>query len=220
MDINQGYQFVQFLANQTQSGSITPNNFNLASERAQIQLFYTDRKVWQDSQIITDSLSKFLTLTPLNIASNGQALYPSDYAGTSSVRHVYYLKNHTITNPSYIEVDVDEINDNSIADVLSSQIVTPTKRYPRIAYYDNYIQFFPKNLGSVNFTYLRNPKVPIWAFTIVNNNPVYDAANSVNWEFFDQYHNAIVMIICEFLGINIREADLITAAEQFKTENL
>lgn len=220
MNINQGYQFVQFLANQTQSGGIKPLDFNLASERAQIQLFYTERQRWQDTQIITDALSPFLSLVPLAIAANGKASYPTDYAGTSSVRHYYYLKSSTIKNPKYIEVDVDEVNDNAIADVLSSQIVMPTKRYPRIAYYDNYMQFFPKDLASANFTYLREPKTPVWAYKIVNNNPVYDSQNSVDWEFLDQYHNAIVMIICEYLGINIREADLLSAAEQFKAENI
>lgn len=220
MNINEGYRFVQFLANQTQSGNIKPNDFNLASERAQIQLFYTERQKWQDTQIITDALSPFLTNVVLPVALNGQVLYPSDYAGTSSVRHIYYLKSSTANNPKSIAVTVDEMNDNAIGDVISSQIVMPTKRYPRIAYYSNYMQIYPRDLGSIDFTYLREPQKPVWGYNIVNNNPVYNAANSFDWEFLDQYHNAIVMIICEFLGMNIREADVVQAAEQFKGENL
>lgn len=220
MDINEGYRFVQFLANQTQSGGIKPIDFNLASERAQIQLFYTERQKWQDTQIITDALSPFLIEVPLNVPTNGRVVYPSDYAGTSSVRHTYFLKSSTASNPKAIYVDVDEMNDNAIGDVLSSQIVMPTKRYPRIAYYSGYMQIYPKDLGSITFTYLREPAKPVWGFTTINNNPVYNSSTSTDWEFLDQYHNAIVMIICEYLGINIREADLVSAAEQFKAENL
>lgn len=221
MDINEGYRFVQFLANQTQSGIIKPVDFNLASERAQIQLFYTERQKWQDTQIITDALSPFLTLIPLTVPTNGRVPYPVDYAGTSSVRHTYYLKSSTALNPKYIEVDVDEINDNAIADVLSSQIVMPTKRYPRLAYYNSYMQFYPYDLGTINYTYLREPQKPIWNFTINPlGNPIYNPVGSVDWEFLDQYHNAIVMMICSFLGLNIREADLVQGAEAFKAQNL
>lgn len=224
MDINEGYRFVQFLANQTQSGYIKPNDFNLASERAQIQLFYTERQKWQDSQIITDALSPFLTKIPLTVPASGQVTYPSDYAGTSSVRHTYFLSNSTASNPKSISVDVDEINDNAIGDVLSSQIVMPTKRYPRIAYYANYMQVFPKNLGSIDFTYLREPKKPVWGFTTIpgTNNIQYDPSPSAstNWEFLDQYHNAIVMMICSYFGMNLREADVVQAAEMFKTQNI
>jgi hypothetical protein len=222
MDINEGYRFVQFLANQTQSGGIKPNDFNLASERAQIQLFYTERQKWQETQIITDALSPFLTKVSLIVSPFGRVNYPSDYAGTSSVRHTYFLNSSTAANPKSISVDVDEINDNAIGDVLSSQIVMPTKRYPRIAYYDNYMQVFPQNLGIIDLTYLREPAKPVWGFTIVNNNPVYDPSPSAstNWEFLDQYHNAIVMMICSYFGMNLREADVVQAAEMFKTQNL
>lgn len=221
MNINDGYRFVQFLANQTQSGIIKPDDFNLASERAQIQMFYTERQKWQDTQIITDALSPFLTKIILPISLNGQAAYPLDYAGTSSVRHTYYLKSSTASNPKFIEVEVDEINDNAIADVLSSQIVNPTKRYPRLAYYDNYMQFYPRDLGSVVYTYLREPAKPIWNYIITPQGyPQYVAAGSVDWEFLDQYHNAIVMMICEYLGLNIREADLVQGAQLFMGQNL
>ena len=122
MDINEGYRFVQFLANQTQSGGIKPIDFNLASERAQIQLFYTERQKWQDTQIITDALSPFLIEVPLNVPTNGRVVYPSDYAGTSSVRHTYFLKSSTASNPKAIYVDVDEMNEHHLRNALKKML--------------------------------------------------------------------------------------------------
>ena len=39
INIDEMYRFVQFVANKEQSGFIKPSEFNLAADRAQMQLF-------------------------------------------------------------------------------------------------------------------------------------------------------------------------------------
>ena len=57
----------------------------------------------------------------------------------------------------------------------------PTIRFPKCAYYDTFIEFWPKDLQRVIFTYLREPKIPEWKFTNdPNGRPVYDAAKSID----------------------------------------
>ena len=214
MSIDEAYQFLNFLANSRQSGKITPANFNLAIQRAGMQFFLNEIKKWQDSQVVTDAISPFIDVQILNISSNGQVPYPTFYVDTIAVRHLYYKP-----NGSAIEVPVVEVNNSAIGEVSQSEIVAPTKRYPNISYYTNYMQFLPKDIGNAIYEYFRLPIDPIWNFTVVNNRPVYNPATSVQLEFRDKDHNEIVMITAGYLGLNLSMPELLQGAELFKAQN-
>ncbi len=49
------------------------------------------------------------------------------------------------------------------------------------------------------------PATPIWAYTLVNNRPVYDAVNSVDCEFPQENLNEFVSRIVSLFGIDMRE---------------
>ena len=102
--------------------------------------------------------------------------------------------------------------------ILSSSIVKPTHRFPRLAFYNDYIQFYPKNIGRVIFTYLRQPKLPVWGYTVVNNSAVYNPATSVDIESPDETQNEICMMALSYLGISIRDGELTQYAQQLKAE--
>lgn len=215
MNIDSVFKFVNFISNKVQSGTVQPANFNLMAARAQMELYEKEVKVWQDSQQITDSMKTFLKNTILNpVSTTGKANYPGDYVHTSTARS-YYVR----TNGNSVEVPVKEVDNDEYGQAMVSEVAPPTKRFPVCTYYDTYIQFLPKDIGFVFLDYFRLPATPVWAYTIINARPVYDPAASTDIEFPDQDFNEIVFIITSYLGINIRENQLIQYSEMMKQES-
>jgi hypothetical protein len=214
MNINECYIFLNFLSNKVQSGNVKPSDYNIAAQRAQQEFINKEFRVYQKTQEATDALIPLLTNLTMSVPTNGILLYPADYMHMSSVSRIYFNKGVSIP------VDVREINNDELSNVMMSQIVQPTLKYPVLSYYDNYIQFYPKNLGSVQLDYLRRPTPPVWGFTVVNNRPVYDPATSIDFIIPDEYQNEIVMMMASYLGIYLRETDLIQYAENMKNEKV
>lgn len=230
MNINEAYKFVQFISNKNQRGNIKPDDFNLAAQRAQMDLFMQrygnpaqyqygspkSRVQWQDSRKITDDLKQFLVQKQYPL-TDGKLNYPSDYSHLSSARGSFITNGEECgDNPTVDATNVDLVNDNELAYRLSSFIDRPSKRYPVLAFYDTYMQVYPKDMQSITLTYLRTPISPLWAYTLVGTNPVYNASASTNFEMPEDTHNEICYRILSYLGINLRDGELSQYAEKMK----
>jgi hypothetical protein len=208
MTVDQIKQFFDYLGNKVQSGAIQISQFNLAMQRANMQLFDKVYDEFERTQKITDDIQPFLTPLKTLIASDGTFTYPSDYLHISSIRAYYVDKNNV-----GIPVPIREIKNSEWGDVQQSEVAPPTLRFPAMTQYDTYMEFLPRKSFFIQFDYIREPTPPVWAYTIVNGRAVYDAANSVQLQFNDTNHNDIVMMMASFLGMNIRENDLIQYSE-------
>ena len=213
MNINEAFEFLNFISNKNQSGEVSPSEFTRMASRAQWEFFSREYEKWQQTQDITDELAVFLKSWATAVSTTGQLTYPSDYQHAISIRH-YYVKN----NNTGIQVPVKEVDNSQYGDYLQSEIVTPTLRFPIWTTYNDYMQFEPKNIGLVTFDYFRTPIDPLWAYTTVNNRPVYDPINSIDWELPSQTHNELVMMMLSYLGMNLRMPDLVQFSELQKQE--
>lgn len=212
ININTVKSLVELVVNKDQSGLWTPARFNLACESVNIQLFndYYGQPVlskdgkqindvyYQSTERITNNLRPFITPIILQIDQTGKAIRPTDYVQTSSVRYQYGDK----------QVELQEVNDGDLGEYLGGDLLTPTKQYPIFCNYSDRLQFYPKDLSRVFFTYLRKPVTPVWGFTVVNNRPVYDPATSTDFDYTSENLNEIVIRIVKLYGISIREAEL------------
>lgn len=212
MDINQTFNFLNFIVNKQQSGNITPSQFNIIAERSQIDFFNKEYMKFQLTREVTDALSPFLVPTIINPDSSGQFVYPSDYYHVASVRHLYYVNNIAVPVP------VEEITNNELGEMLMSQVAPATTKYPKVSYYDSYLQFFPKSVKAIQFDYLRRPVTPVWAYTVVNGRPVYDPTLSVNLEVYDEFQNEIVAMMLSLYGANISSQQVVQFSQLMKSE--
>lgn len=97
-----------------------------------------------------------------------------------------------------------------------SKIAPPTKKYPIGEFYDTYIQVYPVNVQKVMLTYLREPLTAVWAYTIVNNRPVYNAAGSTDIDVPYLNKNDLAMIYLKYQGINLSDMQLTAFADQME----
>jgi len=191
------------------------------------------RTGYNQTQKINDDVRIFIKRASLSVDPGGMMPYPSDYLHFSSATHSFVsqmntkkvenencedCEKNTITKtPGKIRAftrAIRPVDDMELASLLGSFIVAPTKHFPILTFYEEGIQFHPKNIGTVDFVYLRKPVTPQWGFvTDANGRPSYNAAASTDLEWPIQVFNEIAIRILAFVGINLREPDLAQYSE-------
>lgn len=215
VNINEFKVFCDFVSNKVQSGNaVTPIQFNSVANRAQMQLFERDYNIFVASDTVTEYLQLFLANKSLLINNFGQALYPNNFQHTSSMRS-YYIPE---SGDGY-EVPVDKENNFDFAKLQRSQLFIPTKQFPKFSEFSTYFDFLPKNLGIAQLDYFKTPVAPVWGYTIVNNEEVYDPATSTNFEWDDFATNEVAAMYLSLIGVNLKDAELGKFAEMFKQQN-
>lgn len=215
VNINNFKLFVEFCANKVQQGgTVSPTQFNLLANRAQMQLFEKDRTMFLQSGVTSEFLKTFLVNLTTGVPTTGVLSFPSDYLQTSSIRHYYVPATGT-----GIEVPVDEVSNKELGLIGSSQLSTPTKEFPKYSEFGTEIRFLPKDIGIIMWDYLRTPVAPVWGFTVVSNRPVYSAAASTNFEWSDNFTNEVASMYLSLIGVNLKDGELSSFAQMYKAEN-
>jgi hypothetical protein len=223
MTIDQVYKFVDFIIKKSNSGGyLTPDEFNLIINRAQIQYFNKlygnqndyryDRPVPKIAYAITEkisnSLSPFLSdSTALVVDGNGQVNIPSDLFQTVSITH-------TIDG---IEYEITRVEQDRIANNLSSYYDAPTSDFPIYSQLRTKFQFYPKDLATASLFYLKKPTDMVWGYTTVSGRPVYNSGTSVQPLWKDMDMNEIIYIALSYIGVNLKDPDVSQFA-QLKTQ--
>jgi hypothetical protein len=214
MTIDGAHKFINFLIRQSNSGVyLSPSEIDLVLNKAQTQYFNKlygnqndyryDRPVpritYAVTEKISNSLSPFLSdPTPLTIDANGQVAIPTDLFHTVSVTK-------TING---IENEVTRVEHDRIANNLTSYYDAPDTNFPIYAQLRNKFQFYPKNLGSANIMYLKQPVDMVWGYTIVSGKPVYNSATSTQPQWKDMDMNEIIYLALSYAGLNIKDGDV------------
>jgi hypothetical protein len=150
----------------------------------------------------------------LIVSPSGYANYPADYLHGMDMKS-YYVRN----NGQGIFVPVRESTQKDFGTVEASLLLLPTARFPKYSEYSDHIEFLPRNLGTARFSYFSRPAKPIWAYTTLNNRPVYDPVNSVQFEESEYSMNRIIPEILSYYGVNLSAAQLTQMSETYKQEN-
>lgn len=218
MTIQQIYNLVNYITNKEQFGrTLKVSDFNLACEAAIYNLIkkryglpehYSPgmplpEQAWEITQKITDDLrilKKWLggqNYPKMSLDQYGRAAIPEDYWHHSSMRY---------TGNGQENVQVEVLKDDEIGARLDNPNRSPDYANPICVFYHNYIQFFPRDLQFVDFTYLRLPTVPVYAVTTDPETDVqtYDPVNSVQLELPDDMHPDFVWYVLNYIGVNLR----------------
>lgn len=201
MNINEAIQLVRFILNKDQNGNITGDDFNLLAPIAQISVLndrlgnlkkYPDQPYgFSVSQKAREEIRSLMVLPTTTAVSSGVATYPGDYL---------YYDTITLTSTGVL---MREATADEIAELNQSTIKPPSARFPYFVLHSNGINVYPTTITSIKLAYVRKPLTPEWAYTISNNQEVYDAGNSQNFELAETTHMEIVMNILMMAGVNL-----------------
>lgn len=226
MDINEVFQFVSWVSNKYQAANISADEFNLACKVVTRDLFNVKiglpeayqpgspypPQAYQVTQKITDDMRVFIKDVSITKASGYFAL-PTDYAALSSVSY-HYVLNQTggapLSELRYIEV----LTDAELRSRLEDNVLAPDLKYPVAAYRSEGLLVYPTTINKLTLTYLRYPAVPVFGFSVSNDEYIYDANTSTQIDFPETLHSEICARICRYFSINIREAEFYTMIQE------
>lgn len=232
-NVNDLYNFCNFIARKAQSGAISPDEFNTAlvsanedfikqktglPEDFQVGLPFA-RQQWQLSQIITEAL-KPIFVPPVRITKNtaGYFPYPADYKRYSSIQ-IDFTDNPQCCKDAgeYSERFVEVVSDAEWVIRLNNSVIRPTILYPVANFYKDGIKVAPYEITTIKMAYLKQTPVPRRGYTVnANDQDIYDPATSVQLVWDDSFYNDIAAIILSYYGISIRDENLQAYAQNRK----
>jgi len=232
VSIDRVYQKVLALANKEQRGYITPQEFNLFADHAQMEIFeqyfydleQRSRVPGNDldyGDIITnieEKISLFmLTDNITGVQQNGEFLISND------VTDVYRLSSVKITySGSNRRVVADEMRVSEIDKYENSPLAAPTKSspvYTKFSTDDNPIKIkvypYPITGDTVTVDYLRTPIPPNWSYFIsTDNSALFNSTDSIDFELHSLEENNLVVKILQLAGVAIKDPNLTQVASQ------
>jgi hypothetical protein len=218
MNINDWKELIDFLANKYQQGYISPDEFNRTANMASLMHF--ERLVGQPEayqygrpipkyglgfgERITESLRPFTNTNVSKSITSGLIQIPDCYkilsirnTDGSAVRKIAHEKIHSVIKSS-IEKGVFYTDDkNGLRVYVKSVSPSPT---------------------NVLVDYLSKPTDVNWAYTIVSDEPAYDAANSINPLWNDNDIVQIIYVQLGLLGIHLKDADMVAVSDKAKIQ--
>lgn len=204
--IKEIHDVINFMTGKGQTGYHSPEEIDNAVHEASLNLFNILKKEFEDTGNIADDLSPFIVGPTALTLTSGVANKPANY------KHCISL------TAGSSEVDVDRVDHAMLPARRNDPLCPPTADYPICTFYGSTIQFYPTSLTNVKITYLKTPTKPTWAYSVTSERFVYDDTDSVDIEWKENRHPDIRAKAMEYLGINLREADLVQFAQLKKQE--
>ena len=233
MTIDEVYRLVQTFASKDQRGFITPSEFNLLAKQAELELYnkrlsiIKEKAPTRKSQgIYGESLSPelakqdivgFLVSDIINTVND-----PVPYKGSTITRSADYIESifinqdeeHSIST----NIPVDIVEPKDVNQILRSSLVKPSIEYP-IALISGAsssvkrVSIFPEEIKSVvMYYYVYNNNVK-WNYVTIAGKPVYNSSGSQQLVISPRVHGEVVVKILEYLGVSIREAEIVQYAQ-------
>ena len=215
MNVNDMYQICQFAINKAQNGYLTPSEFNLTINQAQVS--YQDyllgefqqyqpgrpqaRINYSQNENIRQRITPLLATASLAVnAGTGAVVYPGDYLQadsllTSTLQRVRYTQQDSLY--SYYNGTIDPVATNPIYMITSTGF-----------------QFYPITIGTVTLNYIKEAPSIVWAYTTVNGRAVYNSASSVQPVWADVDLLEIIARALKIIGLNLQDGQLQQYANQ------
>ena len=238
VSIDTVYQRVLAIANKEQRGYITPQEFNLLANQAQMEIFeqyFHDinqfgRVPGNDTEYsdTVDSLNEKLKpfqqyRTAMSVSSASIGTLSSDIYKLGQV--VYNEATATGSTASTFLLEIEEIEPGKLAQMELSPLTRATIEAPYfVRKSTTLINLYPAasfvSSGAVNYNWTKAPTDVSWAYTIVNEQALYNSTNSVDFELVESEEPKLVIKILELAGIVIKDPQLYQQAATEETETL
>lgn len=225
MTLFQIYELVELVLNKDFAGNIvTPDRFKQLIKVVNIDKFkkkfglpeeyQPGRPIPKEYVEITlknaDDMKAFKVYVSGTACPGGLLPYPTNYAHRDQI---IYNRNTTIDGavvplPRQVEI----LRETEMAARRGNYTKGPSTRHPVGVMRSNGIQIYPATIEFVDFAYWRWPIEPVFDYTQHLGYITYNQATSTEFEWPEDIHLELARMILEYLGVNLREADIVQYA--------
>lgn len=239
------YQRVLAILNKEQRGYLAPVEYNLFANQAQLDIFeqyfydlnqfsrlpgnsteYSDMVDILEEKISIFETTKASDTEPSNLPSDAELIQYSN--GYFTIPSDLYRLGAVMYNG----VEAEHVNKNEYLYITSSPLSKPTDDFPIYTRDTNGVKIYGNSAvaseGStaddnqhnplVSFNYIKKPAKVIWNYYEVNNDLLYNATGSVNFELHDSEETDLVIKILQLAGVSIKDPSVyqVGSAEEAK----
>jgi len=207
------------LANKEQRGYITPQEFNLFADQAQMDIFeqyFYDINQFNRVPGNDTEYADMLTLLEEKIAifKNIKLLF---------YQSPYYQKPQELYRVGSLETGYGEIEQVTHKEYLAiklSPLAKPTLK--RAVYVDmpQGFRIYPTFTNNVQCHYIRKPKKANWGYNVINDNALYDATQSLDFQLHPSEENNLIIKILALAGIAIKDPAMYQIAVAEDNKNI
>jgi hypothetical protein len=237
------YQRVLAILNKEQRGYVTPQEFNLFANQAQLdifeQYFYdinqygrvpgNDTAFSDMLNILNEKINLFETnaamtynasfywQTPANLYRLGTIVYENTVTSKS-----LYPTPNTVVNTTTL-VEAERINYNEYLMINQSEYLKPTNSRPVfVASTDGYKVYGAAGelITGVTCNYIKNPTEAAWGYQMVYGEALYDATTSVDFELHDSEETELVVKILAFAGLVVQDVQMYQIANGMEMQTV
>jgi hypothetical protein len=219
--INSVYSVVLSILNKDSNGFITPQIFNDLAKQAQLEIWTQYLYDFRDAK--NNELKGLVTGGYADVTK--QIAQTIDYFSKKSDL-VYNGTTHEFAIPDDLFIlnvlycngkEVTNVSQEKLQYLLNSNLTAPTEKYPSYLIQGNNITVYPSTITTgVTAYYERYPLDPKWTYTVVGGVPMFNqsASDYQDFELAMQDFPKLVVKICEYAGVNIREIDVTNTMRQ------
>jgi len=236
VSIDTVYQRVLALANKEQRGYITPQEYNLLANQAQLltfeQYFYDMDKAldthannteYSDrTDILLEKIAPFEQFeVAMSALANTNELTLPVATAVHKLGTVFYNG-----GSSYNEVVVERVDKNELKYMQATALIAPTYSRPVYVRKTNAIlKIFPSSTSpatayatsNVSCNYTAKPTRAVWGYTVVNSQALYDATFSTDFQLHESEETELVYKILELAGVVLNKPGLVQIATNEET---
>jgi len=231
------YQRVLAITNKEQRGYLTPEEFNLLANQAQLDIFeqyFYDlnqfNRVPGNSKAFSDmvtnleeKISLFEKAAPLvyvvpywEIPTDLYRLGTITYDNKTNKLSLYPTPNTPVETTTVTEVE--RANFNELLYLNQSKLTKPTNSRPVYVANENGYKIYGNEpiVNGVMCNYIKIPAKVEWVYRIVYGESLYDSTTSVNFELHQSDETELVVKILELSGLILADTNVYQAAAQME----
>ena len=219
------------ILNKNNYGYLSPSDFNLYAQQAQLEIF-EDYFYQYNTQINLENarrsgtdyanLSKGILEVIDLFSKTGSLTQTSSADNTYTMPSDYYIMNRVMYNG----LEVERVNQGKITMLLNSMITAPSKDFPAYTTEASIMTVYPTTItgaSDISAQYVRYPLTPKWTYRAVleAQGPVFNQS-AVDYQDFElplDNLNDLVIKICQYAGVEIREAMVVQYAQAEEQQN-
>jgi hypothetical protein len=219
VNIDTVYQKVLAIANKEQRGYITPQEFNLFADQAQMDIFeqyFYDINQFNRIPGNDTEYADMLTLLEEKIAifKNIKLLnYSSPYF--QKPRELYRL--------GTLETgfgEIEQVTNKEYLNIKLSPLAKPTLKRAVFVDTPQGYRIYPTFTNNVQCHYIRKPRTAKWGYNIIGENALWDPNKSENFQLHPSEENNLIIKILALAGIAIKDVNLYQIASQEDAKNI
>lgn len=218
------YQRVLAILNKENRGYMTPQEFNLMANQAQLEIFeqyFYDLNQFNRAGEINNEYANIIknikekinlfNVDDQNLVYNTDAFELPD--NLYRLGTVMYFK----------DIEAELVSKNELLYMLRSPLASPTENYPIYTRVGETIKIYPSSIiNSISCSYIRKPLSVNWTYLEVNGTALYNpsADDHQNFELHSSEETTLVNKILTYAGLSIKQPDVIQVADAKDTKKI